>query len=181
MAALRERAGVAARALEFAILTAARTGEVIGATWDEIDFGRRTWTIPASRMKGHRDHRVPLSDHAIALLEEMQATESKEFVFSRHGGKPLSNMALLMMLRRMGRSDVTAHGFRSSFRTWAAERTGFPREVVEAALAHVIANKVEAAYQRGDLFDKRRGLMAEWEEYCARPADTTVSVVSLRA
>ena len=181
MAALRERTGVAARALEFAILTAARTGEVIGATWDEIDFGRRIWTVPAGRMKGHRDHRVPLSDHTVALLEEMQGTRSNEFVFSRHGGKSLSNMALLMMLRRMGRSDVTTHGFRSSFRTWAAERTGFPREVVEAALAHVIGNKVEAAYQRGDLLDKRRELIAEWGEYCASPASTTRSVVSLKA
>jgi integrase len=181
MAALRERAGVAARALEFAILTAARTGEVIGATWNEIDLGRRTWTVPANRMKGHREHRVPLSDRAVALLEEMQGTKSNEFVFSRHGGKRLSNMALLMMLRRMERSDVTAHGFRSSFRTWAAERTGFPREVVEAALAHVIGNKVEAAYQRGDMLDKRRELMAEWGEYCANPASTAGSVVSLKA
>jgi integrase len=181
MAMLRERAAVAARALEFAILTAARTGEVIGVTWDEIDLGSRTWTVPANRMKGHREHRVPLSDRAVALLEEMQGTRSNKFVFSRHGGKPLSNMALLMMLRRMGRSDVTAHGFRSSFRTWAAERTGFPREVVEAALAHVIGNKVEAAYQRGDLLDKRRELMAEWGEYCANPASTAGNVVSLKA
>jgi integrase len=181
MTALRERAAVAARALEFAILTAARTGEVIGVTWDEIDLGSRTWIVPANRMKGHREHRVPLSDRAVALLEEMQGTRSDKFVFSRHGGKPLSNMALLMMLRRMGRSDVTAHGFRSSFRTWAAERTGFPREVVEAALAHVIGNKVEAAYQRGDMLDKRRELMAEWGEYCANPASTTGSVVSLKA
>ena len=181
MASLRERAGVAARALEFAILTAARTGEVIGATWDEIDLGRRTWTVPANRMKGHHEHRVPLSDHTVALLEEMQGPRSNEFVFSRHGGRPLSNMALLMMLRRMGRSDVTAHGFRSSFRTWAAERTGFPREVVEAALAHVIGNKVEAAYQRGDMLDKRRELMAEWGEYCVNPASTRGSLLSLKA
>jgi integrase len=181
MASLRERAAVAARALEFAILTAARTGEVIDATWGEIDLGRRIWTVPASRMKGYRDHRVPLSDHAVALLDEMQETRSNEFVFSRHGGKPLSNMALPMMLRRMGRSDVTAHGFRSSFRTWAAERTGFPREVVEAALAHVIGNKVEAAYQRGDLLDKRRELMAEWGEYCASPASAIGSAVSLKS
>jgi len=180
MIALRERAGVAARALEFAILTAARTGEVIGATWGEIDLATRTWTVPANRMKGHREHRVPLSDRAIALLEEMAGTQSNAFVFSRHEGKPLSNMALLMMLRRMGRSDVTTHGFRASFRTWAAERTGFPREVVEAALAHVIGNKVEAAYQRGDLFDKRRELMAEWGNYCASSANTP-SVVSLKA
>src|SRR6476620_688354 len=178
--ALRKRAGVAARALEFAILTAARTGEVIGATWGEIDLATRTLTVPASRMKGHREHRISLSDRAVALLEEIHESRTNAFVFSRHGGKPLSNMALLMMLRRMVRSDVTAHGFRSSFRTWAAECTGFPREVVDAALAHVIGNKVEAAYQRGDLFDKRRELMAEWGNYCAS-LDTTGSLVSLKA
>lgn len=180
MIALRERAGVAARALEFAILTAARTGEVIGATWGEIDLATLTWTVPAIRMKGHREHRIPLSDRAVALLEEMHRTRSNAFIFSRHGDMPLSNMALLMMLRRMGRSDVTAHGFRSSFRTWAAECTSFPREVVEAALAHVIGNKVEAAYQRGDLLDKRRELMAKWGDYCAS-SDTTGTVVSLKA
>src|SRR5262249_22959230 len=109
MIALRERAGVAARALEFAILTAARTGEVLGATWIEIDLATRTWTVPNDRMKGHRAHRVPLSNPAVALLEELQRTGSSEFVFSHDGGKPLSNMALLMMLRRMGRRDVTAH------------------------------------------------------------------------
>ena len=173
MAVLRDRIGVAAQALQFAILTAARTGEVIGATWDEIDLSSRTWTIPANRMKGHRKHRVSLCDGAIAVLEEMNRLRSSEFVFpGPHRGRPLSNMALLMTLRRMGRGDVTVHGFRSSFRTWAAEHTGFPREVVEAALAHVIANKVEAAYQRGDLFDKRRQLMTEWGEYCASSAVT---------
>jgi integrase len=180
MIGLRERGGVAARALEFAILTAARTGEVIGAGWDEIDLGSRTWTVPANRMKGHREHRIPLSDRAVALLEEVKQTGSSEFVFSRPGGKSLSNMALLMMLRRMKRDDVTAHGFRSSFRTWAAECTGFPREVVEAALAHVTGNKVEAAYQRGDLFDKRRQLMAEWGAYCAS-ADASGSVLPFKA
>jgi integrase len=154
---------------------------VIGATWVEIDLAARTWTVPDDRMKGHRAHRIPLSDPAVALLEEVRLTGSSEFVFSRDGGGPLSNMALLMMLRRVGRSDVTAHGFRSSFRTWAAERTSFPREVVEAALAHVTGNRVEAAYQRGDLFDKRRELMAEWGEYCASPASAIGSVVSLKS
>jgi integrase len=180
MIALRERAGVAARALEFAVLTAARTGEVIGARWDEIDFGSRTWTVPADRMKGHREHRIPLSDRAVSLLEEMQQMGSSEFVFSRPEGKPLSNMALLMTLRRMERSDVTAHGFRSSFRTWAAECTGFSREVVEAALAHVTGNKVEAAYQRGDLFRKRQQLMADWGAYCAS-ADASGSLILFKA
>jgi integrase len=182
MTELREREGVAARALEFAILTAARTGEVLGATWDEINLRSRTWTIPAHRMKGHREHRVPLSDAAIRVLARMQELKSGELVFpGNRNGKPLSNMALLMVLRRMGRGDLTTHGFRSSFRTWAAERTGFPREVVEAALAHVIENKVEAAYQRGDLFEKRRRLMIEWAKYCARPRSAEGSIVSLRA
>jgi integrase len=180
MITLRERAGVAARALEFAILTVARTGEVIGASWDEIDLGSRTWTIPAHRMKGHREHRIPVSDRAVTLLEEMQQAGSSEFVFSRPEGSSLSNMALLMVLRRMERGDVTAHGFRSSFRTWAAECTSFPREVVEAALAHVTGNKVEAAYQRGDLFHKRRQLMAEWEAYCAS-AEASGSVLPFKA
>jgi integrase len=169
--ALREREGVAARALEFVILTAARTGEALGATWDEIDFRTRTWTIAAHRMKGHREHRVPLSDDAVRVLEQVQSVQSGEFVFPGHRHyKPLSNMAMLNVLRRMGHVEVTTHGFRSSFRTWAAERTGFPREVVEAALAHVAGNKVEAAYQRGDLFDKRRRLMDEWARYCAASA-----------
>jgi integrase len=181
MMALREREGIAARALEFAILTAARTGEVLGATWDEVDLRTRTWTIPSHRMKGEREHRVPLSDDATKLLERMQTLKSNELIFPGHrNGRPLSNMALLMMLRRMGRSDLTTHGFRSSFRTWAAERTGFPREVVEAALAHVIGDKTEAAYQRGDLFDKRRRLMAEWAKYCASQVSAEGSVVSLR-
>jgi integrase len=166
MTTLRERDGVAARALEFVILTAARTGEALGATWNEIDLRTCSWTIPAHRMKGHREHRVPLSDDAIRVLERMQAMRSGKLVFPGHQqSRPLSNMALLMVLRRMGRGDLTTHGFRSSFRTWAAERTGFPREVVEAALAHVIGDKVEAAYQRGDLFDKRRRLMDEWACY----------------
>jgi integrase len=181
MAALRERDGVAGLALEFAILTAARTGEVLGATWDEIDLRTRTWTIPADRMKGQRQHRVPLSDDAIGLLGRMQTLKANEFVFPGDRGKPLSNMALLMMLRRMGRGDLTTHGFRSSFRTWAAECTGFSREVVEAALAHIIENKVEAAYQRGDLFEKRRRLIAEWAKYCAIPRNVVSMVVTLNA
>jgi len=133
-------------------------------------------------MKGEREHRVPLSNDVIRLLERMQTLKTNDFVFPGHrNGKPLSNMALLMMLRRMARGDLTTHGFRSSFRTWAAERTGFPREVVEAALAHVIGDKTEAAYQRGDLFDKRRRLMAEWAKYCASPAQAAGMVVPLKA
>jgi integrase len=169
IAELRQQEGVAARALEFAILTAARTGEVIGAEWDEIDLAERLWTVSADRMKAGKEHRVPLSDAALAILEEMQKVRQVgDFVFP--GGKsrrPLSNMALTMTLRRMGRGELTVHGFRSSFRDWAAERTGFPAEVAEMALAHTVSDKVEAAYRRGDLFQKRRQMMDAWARHCA--------------
>jgi integrase len=157
---LRSLEGVAARALEFLILTATRTGEVIGAMWDEIGMDAAVWTIPASRMKGGREHRVPLSDRALAILEEMRGLD-RELVF------PLSEKAMAMLLRRLGRANVTVHGFRSTFRDWAAETTAYPNHVVELALAHAISNGVEAAYRRGDLFDKRRRLMADWARYCA--------------
>jgi integrase len=181
MTALRERHSVAAKALEFVILTAARSGEALKATWNEIDLNTRTWTIPAHRMKGNREHRVPLSEDALRVVEQMHDSRLNEFVFP--GPKPnksLSDMVLLMTLRRLG-YRITTHGFRSTFRTWAAEQTGFPREVVEAALAHVIGNKVEAAYQRGDLFEKRRRLMSEWARYCSHPASTEGKVVSFKA
>jgi integrase len=182
---LREREGIAARALEFTILTAARTGEIIGAAWDEIDLLDKIWTIPAERMKAGKEHRIPLSGRALAILEEMQplrhAGDDSAFVFpGGRLGRPLSNMAFLMLLRRMDRGDLTAHGFRSSFRDWAAERTKFPSEVVEMALAHAVGNKVEAAYRRGDLFDKRRKLMDAWATYCARSVRTEQKVVPLR-
>jgi len=171
MAALREQEGVAAKAMELAILTAARTGEVIGARWDEIDAGAEAWTIPATRMKGGREHRVPLSAPALAVIEAMQATRHGDYLFpGQRTGRPLSNMAMLVLLRRMKRDDVTVHGFRSTFRDWAAEQTAFPSEVVEMALAHAVANKVEAAYRRGDLFDKRRKLMDAWANHCNAPA-----------
>jgi integrase len=161
--ALRSRDAIAARALEFTVLTAARTGEAIGAQWDEIDFVERTWTIPAQRMKAKRDHRVPLSEAAVALIERMRTVRQDNHVFpSERIGKPLSNMAMLTLLRRMGRSDLTTHGFRATFRTWAADRTAFPREVIEAALAHVVGSKVEAAHQRGDLFEKSLGTALDW-------------------
>lgn len=170
MAALRKREAIATRALEFAILTAARTGEVIGATWDEIDLGARLWTVPADRMKGRRQHRVPLSDRAIELLKALPREVESRFVFpGARKGRPLSNMAFLMMLRRMGREDLTAHGFRSTFRDWAAETTAYPNELVEMALAHVVSSKTEAAYRRGDMLDKRRRLMAEWAAFSASP------------
>jgi integrase len=167
MAELRQQEGVAARALEFAILTASRTGEVIGARWQEISLADKLWTIPAERMKAGKEHRVPLCDAVLTILEKMTAVRSDEFVFvGGKAGQPLSNMSMLMLLRRMGRDDITIHGFRSSFRDWAAERTNFPAEVAEMALAHAVSDKVEAAYRRGDLFQKRRQLAEAWAKFC---------------
>jgi integrase len=181
MAELRGQEGAAARALEFAILTSARTGEVMGARWDEINLADRMWTIPAERMKAGKEHRVPLADAAMAIVEKMAAIRSGEFVFpGGKAGRPLSNMAFLMLLRRIGRNDLTVHGFRSSFRDWAAERTGFPAEVAEMALAHAVSDKVEAAYRRGDLFQKRRQLAEAWAKFCATPA-LAEKVVPIRA
>jgi len=164
MVALREREGIAARALEFLILTAGRTGEVLGARWSEIECD--VWTVPASRMKAHREHRVPLPDQAVNLLAKLPRVDSDLLFPGERSGRPLSNMALLMMLRRMKRGDLTAHGFRSTFRDWTAEETDYAGEIAEAALAHVVESKVEAAYRRGDLFEKRRTLMADWATYC---------------
>ncbi len=167
MQALRLREGIAARAMEFAILTAARSGEVRGATWEEFDLVARTWTIPAAKMKAKREHRVPLSKRAIAVLRGMEAFRRGACVFpSSIMNKPLSDMTLSAVLRRMDRDDITVHGFRSSFRDWAAEETDFSGEVIEMSLAHAIGNKVEAAYRRGDLFEKRRELMTDWAKYC---------------
>jgi len=175
---IRAREGTAARALEFAILTTARTGEVIGARWGEVNMVDKLWTVPATRMKGGKEHRVPLSRRAVEILEEIKVERSaltgqehaKTFVFSgRRIDEPLSNMAFLMLLRRIGRSDLTAHGFRSTFRDWAAERTNFPSEVAEMALAHTVGDKVEAAYRRGDMFERRRRIMATWAAFCVTP------------
>jgi len=165
MTKLRERQALAAMALEFCILTAARSGEVYGARWDEIDLKGRVWTIPASRMKAAREHRVPLSDPAVALLERLQEARTCDLVFPGRAGKPLSNMAMEMVLRRMN-VDVIVHGFRSSFRDWAGNETDFAREVAEAALAHVVGDKAEQAYRRGDALAKRRQLMEAWSEHC---------------
>lgn len=169
---LRRQQGIAARALEFAILTAARTGEVIGATWAEIDFKAAMWVVSAERMKAGREHKVPLSAPALAILEALPKGEPGDRVFK------LSNMALLMVLRRMGRSDLTAHGFRSTFRDWAAEQTNFPSEVCEMALAHAVGDKVEAAYRRGDLFEKRRQLAEAWARYVG--GGDSAAVIPLR-
>ena len=159
--------GVLARlAFEFLILTAARTGEVLGATWDEVDEARTLWTIPSTRMKAGREHRVPLSERAAAILNEAKllAGESSYIFPGRSPLKPLSNMVFLMSLRRI-KSPITAHGFRSAFRDWAAETTNIPREVAEMALAHTIENRTEAAYRRGDLLAKRRELMDLWSRF----------------
>jgi integrase len=170
IANLQSRQAVAARALEFAILTAARSGEVLGARWDEFDLDRAVWTVPANRMKAGREHRVPLSRRALRIVKALHETVAGEFVFpGQRSGKPLSAMALEMVLRRMKVDGVTVHGFRSAFRDWSAECTNFTNEVCEAALAHVIENKAEAAYRRGDLFDKRRKLMEAWAAHCTAP------------
>jgi integrase len=168
---LRAREAVAARALEFAILTAGRSGEVLGARWSEMDFAAAVWTIPASRMKGKREHRVPLSPASLALLERMAAKKRGDFIFPTqrsvsNADAALSSMSMEMLLRRMEQT-VTVHGFRSTFRDWTAECTGYANEVCEAALAHVISNKAEAAYRRGDMLEKRRNLMADWATYCS--------------
>ena len=150
----------AARALELTILRATRTSETLNAVWSEFDLDRKLWTIPADRMKADREHRIPLSDRAVAIVRAMQKVRCSDFVFpGAKRGRPLSNMAMLLMLRRMKRGDLTAHGFRSSFRDWAAEETNYQNHVIEMALAHAIGDKVEAAYRRGDLFEKRRQLM----------------------
>jgi integrase len=179
---LREQDGIAARALEFTILTAARTGEIIGGRRSEVDEKNKVWTVPAERMKAGKEHRVPLSDRALQILADVNTSGDKcdDFLFpGRSRGEPLSNMAMLTVLRRMGRSDLTVHGFRSTFRDWAAERTKFPNEVTEMALGHAIGDKVEAAYRRGDLFEKRRQLMQAWMNYCAQ-AELSRNVVILR-
>lgn len=175
MADLRDRTGTAARALEFTILTAARSGEVFGAQWNEIDREKGVWIIPASRMKAAREHRVPLSSQALEIVEAMAQLGTNGHVFpGPKPGKPLSVTSMGMLLRRM-KAGVTVHGFRSSFRDWASEATGFSHEVCEMALAHTIENKAEAAYRRGDLFEKRRKLMDAWAGYCVRKAGANVT------
>lgn len=181
MLQLRRAEGTGARALEFAILTAARSGEVRGATWGEFDLQAKVWTVPGSRMKAGKEHRVPLSDAAVALLQALKPEKlvSADIVFPGRSGQALSDMTLTAILRRMKVAAVP-HGFRSTFRDWAGERTTFPREVAEAALAHALENKVEAAYARGDQFTKRAKLMQAWADFLARPV-TGANVVDLAA
>jgi integrase len=178
MPELRRSRFITARALEFCILTATRTAEVLGATWDEINFDTKTWTIPDSRMKAGKEHRVPLSNRVLEILTDLEREDDNPFVFiGGRAGRGLSPIAMLQFLKPL-RPDVTVHGFRSTFRTWAAEQTAFPHHVCEQALAHTLPNAVERAYQRGDLFDKRRKLMAAWSDYCAAPVSKTTSNVT---
>jgi integrase len=171
VAKLREESSIAARALEFVILTAARLGEVRGAIWDEIDLRNRLWTVPPSRMKAKKEHRVPLNDAAIAVLKRMHNVRHSDLVFpGTRAGKQIAPTTALLLVKRLADADVNVHGFRSSFRDWAGERTSFPREVAEVALAHAVGDKVEAAYRRSDLFDKRRKLMDAWAAFCAKPS-----------
>ena len=174
MARLRESDGIAALALEFAILTAARSGEVLGAKWSEIDIAARIWTIPAIRMKAGREHRVPLSARAMVIVEQMKKVCTSDYVFPGHReGRPLSGPAMGRVLRRM-QVPVTAHGFRSAFRDWCGEATNFPREIAEAALAHVVGDATERAYRRGDALDKRRKLMEAWAAFCEPKAANVI-------
>ena len=176
---LRDREAIAALALEFCILTAARSGEVLGAKWAAIDLEKKVWTLPANRMKAGREHRVPLSARAVSILKQMEKSKMGDFVFPGQArGKSLSNMAMEMMLRRMKVDDATVHGFRSSFRDWAGNVSSFPREVTETALAHVIGDKAEQAYRRSDALEKRRKLMEAWASYCE--PKTRSNVVTLQ-
>jgi integrase len=181
MAELRKRDGISARTLEFTILTAARTGEAIAAQWSEIDLSERLWTVPSERMKAGRVHRVPLSARVITSLEVLP--QEGNFVFpDARENKPLSNMAMLELMREMRGMGSTVHGFRSTFRDWAAEQTSYPNEMCEIALAHTLGDKTEAAYRRGDMMEKRRRLMQDWADFCetlATPTDTS-NVVAIR-
>ena len=171
MQRLRDDGRIASRALELLTLCASRTGEVLGAKWSEFDLGEKVWTVPGERTKGGRVHRVALSDRAVAILKaQRRECPSDEFVFPGRRGQPLSDMTLTMLMRRLGLGHYTVHGLRSTFRDWVAERTNFPNEVAEMALAHAIDSKVEAAYRRGDLLQKRFQLAEAWSKFCAMPA-----------
>lgn len=180
VARLQGAEAMAARALEFLILTAARSGEVLHADWSEIDFEKRLWTVPATRMKAKKEHRVPLTDRAIEILKPLYEARVSGFVFPGHKeGRPLSGMAMTMLMRRMKADQFTVHGFRSAFRDWCGELTSFTREVAEAALAHEIGNAVERAYRRGDALEKRRNLMDAWAGFLSETPDG--KVIALRA
>ena len=171
---LRESDSLAAQALELTILTAARSGEILGMGWSEVDLDKKIWTVPANRMKAGREHRVPLSERAVAILRQLADIKTGDFVYpGQRKNRRLSNMAIFMMLRRM-KADVTVHGFRSSFRDWAGNETSYPRDLIETALAHVIGDKAEQAYRRSDALEKRRKLMEAWASYCEPKANSNV-------
>jgi integrase len=179
MATLGTDPGVAARALEFTILTAARTNEVIQARSSEFDLDLQQWIVPAERMKSKREHRVPLSHMAVAALQSVKK-RSGNYVFPGHkSNSHLSNAAMMQVLKRLGRTDITVHGFRSTFRDWCAESTNYPSDVAEMALAHVLQDKTEAAYRRGDLLEKRTRLMGDWAKYCSKP-NAPAAVIPIR-
>jgi integrase len=169
MARLREQEGIVARGLEFTILTAARANEAVGARWEEIGLSERIWTIPAKRMKARKEHRVPLSDAAMTIVERMAELRQSDFVFPGRFGGALAADSMLALTKRLAGQPVTSHGFRSTFRDWCAERSSFPHEVAEMALGHTVGDAVERAYRRGDLFEKRRQLAEAWARYCATP------------
>jgi integrase len=182
IASLREREALAAKALELCILTAARSGEILGMRWSEVNLEKAIWTVPAHRMKAGREHRVPLSSRALAMLKTLNEVREGEFVFTgRDRNKSLSSMAMEMVLRRMKIENATVHGFRSTFRDWAGNLSSFPREVTETALAHVIGDKAEQAYRRGDALEKRRTLMEAWANYCEPKTGRTVIAMSDRS
>jgi integrase len=178
MAQLRERQGTNERALEFLILCASRSGEVMGANWSEIDLAKKVWTVPAERMKSGKEHRVPLSTRAMTILADMREIRTNNYIFPGDRGPAITAHCMRRLLRALG-SAGQVHGFRATFKTWASERTNFPREVIEAALAHTIGNAVENAYQRGDLFEKRSRLMTAWAEFCGKPAQAGAKVVAI--
>ena len=181
LTALRAKQSTAALALELCILTATRSGEILNAIWSEFDLAKGVWIIPAIRMKAGQEHRVPLTARALDILQSLQKLKlsHNDHVFAGNAqGKPLSNMAMTMLLKRMGQTEITVHGFRSTFRDWASEQTSFAHEVCEMALAHTIGNKAEAAYRRGDLFEKRRKLMDAWAAFCE--PQTSGKVVELK-
>jgi integrase len=179
LAALRAKKGIGARALELLILTAARSGEIRGARWPEFDLDRAEWLIPGERMKAGKPHRVPLSAPALKLLHGVPRIEGTDLVFPSRKNTPLSDMTLTKIMRDMG-LEAVPHGFRSTFRDWASERTNYPRDVAEMALAHAIGDKVEAAYRRGELFEKRKRMMADWAAFCERPPAAGGGVVPLK-
>jgi integrase len=182
MAKLRTEDGVAARCLEYTILCVARVGEARGARWSEIDMDSKTWIVPGTRMKAGEEHKVPLSDRAISILCEMEKLRTSDFVFGGfRDNRPLGDVTLRRMLRKLGVHDATTHGFRSSFRDWAGDETSAAHETIEAALAHSIKNKAEAAYRRKDALEKRRVLMQAWSDYCGPASDKIVSIHQHRA